>query len=71
MQAWIYFFKLFDYRVSKLSGVCVKALFKFKFKYRDFVHLLATTIVRVHLRLDQLYVVLRDGGRKVSGGFVF
>lgn len=27
--------------------------------------------MRLHLRLDQLYVILRDGSCKVSGGLVF
>lgn len=39
--------------------------------YRDSIGLLAATKVSLHLRLDQLYVVLRDSGRKVSGGLVF
>lgn len=39
--------------------------------YRDSVGLLAGTKVGLHLRLNQLYVILCNGGRKVSGGLVF
>lgn len=39
--------------------------------YRDSVGFLATAKVRLHLRLDQLYVIVRDGGRKVPRGLVF
>lgn len=39
--------------------------------YRDSVGLLAAAKVSLHLRLNELYVILRDGGRKISGGLVF